>query len=53
MTIMLVLNEVVKRGAKPENIRVIAVVAAPPALKVMSETYEGILNFLNIIHWYE
>jgi hypothetical protein len=35
------LQEIVARGADPANIRVIAVVAAPPALKLMADTYPG------------
>ncbi len=35
------LEEIVSRGADPANIRVIAVVAAPPALKLMADAYPG------------
>jgi hypothetical protein len=35
------LQEIVARGADPANIRVVAVVAAPPALKLMADTYPG------------
>lgn len=35
------LQEIVSRGADPANIRVVAVVAAPPALKLMADTYPG------------
>jgi hypothetical protein len=35
------LQEVVSRGADPANIRVVAVVAAPPALKLMADAYPG------------
>jgi hypothetical protein len=38
------LQEIVARGADPANIRVIAVVAAPPALKLMADTYPGAQN---------
>jgi hypothetical protein len=34
-------DEVVSRGAKPENIRIIAVVVAPPAMVKLSEKYKG------------
>jgi uracil phosphoribosyltransferase len=36
-----VLADLVVRGADPANIRVVAVVAAPPALKKMADTYPG------------
>jgi hypothetical protein len=36
-----VVDEVVSRGAKPENIRIIAVVVAPPAMVKLSEKYKG------------
>lgn len=36
-----VLGDVVARGADPANIRVVAMVAAPPALKKMADTYPG------------
>lgn len=35
------LQEIVARGADPANIRVVAVVAAPPALKLMADAYPG------------
>jgi hypothetical protein len=35
------LQEIVLRGADPANIRVVAVVAAPPALKLMADAYPG------------
>jgi hypothetical protein len=35
------LQEIVSRGADPANIRVVAVVAAPPALKLMADAYPG------------
>lgn len=40
-TVMAVLEDISRRGAQPQNIRVIAIVAAPPALKQMSEKYPG------------
>mmetsp|Transcript_10533 Transcript_10533/g.29983 ORF Transcript_10533/g.29983 Transcript_10533/m.29983 type:complete len:273 (+) Transcript_10533:169-987(+) len=40
-TMLAAMNEVVSRGASPENIRIISIVAAPPALKVLSEKYQG------------
>jgi uracil phosphoribosyltransferase len=38
-----VLADLVARGADASNIRVVAVVAAPPALKQLSEKYPGAL----------
>jgi uracil phosphoribosyltransferase len=35
------LQEIVSRGADPANIRVVVVVAAPPALKLMADAYPG------------
>lgn len=36
-----VLKDIVSRGADPANIRIVTVVAAPPALKTMADTYPG------------
>jgi hypothetical protein len=36
-----VLEDIVGRGADPANIRIVCVVAAPPALKTMADTYPG------------
>ncbi len=36
-----VVDDIVARGAKPENIRIIAVVVAPPAMVKLSEKYKG------------
>jgi hypothetical protein len=38
---MQALGEIVSRGADPANIRVVVAVAAPPALKIMADTYPG------------
>ena len=40
-TMLQVLADIVARGADTSNIRVVAVVAAPPALKQLSERYPG------------
>lgn len=36
-----VVDDIVARGAKPENIRIVAVVVAPPAMVKLSEKYKG------------
>jgi hypothetical protein len=36
-----VLQDIVGRGADPANIRVVVIVAAPPALKLMADAYPG------------
>lgn len=48
-TMMQALQEIVSRGADPANIRVIAVVAAPPALKLMADAYPGLKVYTAII----
>lgn len=40
-TIGLVLDEIVRRGASVNMIRIVGIVAAPPALKMLSEKYPG------------
>ncbi len=40
-TIAKVVDDLVARGASPAFIRVVAVVAAPPALKLLSEKFPG------------
>lgn len=40
-TIGLVLEELVRRGASVNMIRLVGIVAAPPALKMLSEKYPG------------
>lgn len=40
-TIVQVLEDLVKRGASPSNIRLVSVVAAPPALQKLSEKFPG------------
>lgn len=48
-TIVQVLADMVARGADPKNIRVIAVVAAPPALKLLSEQFKGLRVYTAMI----
>lgn len=48
-TIVQVLEDIVSRGASPSNIRVVSVVAAPPALKKLSEKYPGLKVYTAII----
>eukprot|EP00775_Hariotina_reticulata_P004850 gene4850-5097_t len=48
-TMMQVLQDIVARGADPANIRVIAIVAAPPALKLMADAYPGLKVYTAII----
>ncbi|CAG9460120.1 unnamed protein product [Pedinophyceae sp. YPF-701] len=48
-TILLVLDEIVKRGADPTNVRVIAAVCAPPALQKLSEKYPGMKLYTAMI----
>lgn len=38
-----VLDEIVKRGASPEYIRVLSITVATPALQKLSEKYPGVL----------
>lgn len=41
-SIMMAMEEVTKRGVKPDLIRIISIVAAPPALRKLSENYPGL-----------
>ncbi|MEN9517576.1 MAG: hypothetical protein RLZZ381_164 [Cyanobacteriota bacterium] len=41
-SIMMAMEEVTKRGVKPDSIRIISIVAAPPALRQLSENYPGL-----------
>jgi uracil phosphoribosyltransferase len=41
-SIMLAMEEVTRRGVKPDFIRIISIVAAPPALRRLSENYPGL-----------
>ena len=48
-SIMLAMAEITRRGVKPELIRIISVVAAPPALRQLSESYPGLEIYTAII----
>lgn len=48
-TMMAALTAVTQRGINPENIRVISIVAAPPALKQISEAFGGLQIYTAII----
>lgn len=48
-TIMAAMAEITKRGVEPGNVRIIATVAAPPALQSLSKTYEGLQVYTAII----
>jgi len=37
-----VVDDIVARGGNPENIRIIAIVVAPPAMVKLSEKYKGV-----------
>lgn len=37
-----VIDDIISRGAKAENIRVVAVVVAPPALRRLADKYPGL-----------
>lgn len=41
-SIMMAMEEVTKRGVKPDLVRIISIVAAPPALRQLSEKYPGL-----------
>ena len=41
-SIMMAMEEVTQRGVKPDLIRIISIVAAPPALRQLSENYPGL-----------
>lgn len=44
-----VLDDIFERGALPENVRVVCIVAAAPALSKMSERYPGLKVYTAII----
>ncbi|GAB4813806.1 hypothetical protein N2152v2_000852 [Parachlorella kessleri] len=48
-TINQVLQDIVARGASPDNIRVVSVVCAPPALKKLSENFPGLKVYTGTI----
>ena len=48
-SIMMAMQEVVSRGVQPDLVRIISVVAAPPALRQLSENYPGLEVYTAII----
>lgn len=48
-SIMMAMKEITNRGVQPDLIRVISVVAAPPALRQLSENYPGLEIYTAII----
>lgn len=48
-SIMLAMQEITSRGVQPEFIRIVSVVAAPPALRQLSENYPGLEIYTAII----
>lgn len=48
-TIVAAVEEIVSRGASPSNIRIICVVASPPALTQLSERYPGLRVYAAMI----
>jgi uracil phosphoribosyltransferase len=48
-TICQVLDDIINRGAVAENVRVVSIVAASPALTRMSEKFEGMRVYTAMI----
>lgn len=48
-TICQVVSDIIARGAVPGNIRVVSIVAAPPALRNLSERFPGLRVYTGII----
>ena len=48
-SIMMAMKEITGRGVKPDLIRIISIVAAPPALRQLSEYYPGLEIYTAII----
>ena len=48
-SIMMAMQEIISRGVAPEMIRIISIVAAPPALRQLSEAYPGLEIYTAII----
>lgn len=46
---MFALEEIVKRGGNPDMIRIVSILAAPPALKKISDKYGGLRIFTAMI----
>ncbi len=48
-TMMAAMTEITQRGIDPNNVRIVSVVAAPPALQALSQTYAGLQVYTAII----
>ena len=48
-SIMMAMKEITSRGVQPDLIRIISIVAAPPALRQLSENYPGLEIYTAII----
>ena len=48
-SIMMAMKEITSRGIDPELIRIVSIVAAPPALRQLSENYPGLEIYTAII----
>ncbi len=48
-SIMMAMKEITSRGVQPELVRIVSVVAAPPALRQLSENYPGLEIYTAII----
>lgn len=48
-SIMMAMQEIISRGVQPDLVRIISVVAAPPALRQLSENYPGLEVYTAII----
>jgi len=48
-TIAAAVEEIISRGASPKNIRIICVVASPPALTILSERFPGLRVYAAMI----
>jgi uracil phosphoribosyltransferase len=46
---MAAMTEITQRGIDPNNVRIVSVVAAPPALQALSQTYAGLQVYTAII----
>ena len=48
-SIMMAMEEIIKRGVQPDLIRIVSVIAAPPALRQLSEHYPNLQIYTAII----
>ena len=48
-SIMMAMKEITSRGVQPELVRIVSVVAAPPALRPLSDSYPGLEIYTAII----